>query len=87
LKLERLDGELILYLDNGSCISFKKAWIDELISLPYDRYGDFIHSNIYPALSVEEKKIWNKSTVNNRDLQTAIQEFSDNHSLISPVND
>jgi hypothetical protein len=75
LKLVRVNGEITLNLEDGSCISFKKVWIDELMLLPYDHYGDYIRSNIYPALSVEEKKIWNKATVNNRDLQAAIQCF------------
>jgi hypothetical protein len=83
LKLDRVEGELLLDFGDGSRISFKKVWINELQSLQYDRYGDFIRSNIYPALSFEEKKIWNKATVSNRELETAVQEFSDNRSLIS----
>jgi hypothetical protein len=86
LRLERVVGELLLDLGGGSCISFKEVWINELLSLPYDRYGDFIRSNIYPALSDKDKKIWNKATVNNRELEAAVQEFSDNHSLISSIN-
>jgi hypothetical protein len=85
LKLERVNGEIILTLGDGSFILFKKIWIVELMSLPYDRYCDFIRSNIYPAFSDEEKKNWNKATVSNRDLQAAVQSFSNNHSLIPSV--
>lgn len=83
MKLKRVDGIFILELGGGFCISFKKTWIDQLKTLPYDTYGEFIRANIYPVLSLEEKKIWNKNTISNRDLQTVVLEYADNLNLIS----
>jgi hypothetical protein len=73
LKFEYIDGNFMLNLGSGFYVSFQKNWVEQLKTLPYDRFGDFIRSNIYPALSNEEKRIWNKSTISNRDLQAALQ--------------
>jgi hypothetical protein len=56
VNIEILHGILKLDL-GGSFITFQKSWIDQLINFFIERYGEFIRSNIYPSLSVEEKKI------------------------------
>jgi len=54
-------------------ISFHDEWVEQLRALPYDQFGEFIRSTIYPALSDKERKLWNKATISNRDLQAAVQ--------------
>jgi hypothetical protein len=56
-------------------ITFREEWIKQLRILPYEQFGEFIRTNIYPALNDSDKKIWNSSTISNRDLQTAVQAF------------
>jgi len=54
-------------------IPFQYEWVEQLRALPYDQFGEFIRSTIYPALSGKERKLWNKATISNRDLQAAVQ--------------
>ena len=75
MKLERIDGVLMLFISPDSYISFLDSWVEQLRSLPYDQFGEYIRTNIYPALSEKERRLWNKSTISNRVLHAAIGEF------------
>lgn len=73
--LERIEGLAFLKIDNEISIFFHNEWLVALRPLPYDQYGDFIRSSVYPALSAKERKIWNKFTISNRALHGAIKVF------------
>jgi hypothetical protein len=72
LRLERIQNQLILSITDETHITFREEWVEQLRALPYDQYGEFIRSTIYPALSTGERQIWNKATISNLDLQAAI---------------
>ena len=72
--LERTQDGLMLRITPELSITFQDEWVEQLRARPYDRYGEFIRSTIYPALSDHDRKIWNKTTISNLDLQVAIQE-------------
>jgi hypothetical protein len=74
--LARIQGELFLTINADFKIFFKPVWIEKLLSLPYDQFGEFIRANIYPALTAKERKIWNSITISNIELKTALQAFS-----------
>ncbi|NLG17863.1 MAG: hypothetical protein GX556_11070 [Fibrobacter sp.] len=71
--LERIQGALMLHITPELCIYFRSEWVEQLRALPYDQFGEFIRSTIYPSLSDKERRLWNKTTINNRDLQAAVQ--------------
>lgn len=73
MRLERIHGVLMLHITPELYISFHDEWVVQLRALPYDQFGEFIRSTIYPALSDKERKLWNKATISNRDLQAAVQ--------------
>ena len=73
MRLERIQGVLMLHITPELYISFHDEWAEALRALPYDQFGEFIRSTIYPALSDKERKLWNKATINNRALQAAVQ--------------
>jgi hypothetical protein len=73
MKLERLNNALTLDLGEGKTVAFRDEWIVQLRALAYDKYGEYIRTTIYPALSDDERKLWNRTTVNNLDLQAALQ--------------
>jgi hypothetical protein len=73
LKLERINNVLFLSIAPECTISFKKEWVEHLRTLPYTKFGEYIRTIIYPALSSDERKLWNKSTINNRELHEAVQ--------------
>jgi hypothetical protein len=77
VKFDRIQGILFLIFDLESdrLITFKDEWIERLRSLPYEQYGVYIHSNIYPSLTDKEQKIWKSTTISNIALQEAIQAF------------
>jgi hypothetical protein len=75
LRLERILNVLILHIDDKKSIVFRKEWIEQLRALTCDDYGMFMRDTIYPALSVDDRKIWHKTTISNLDLQSAIQAF------------
>jgi hypothetical protein len=72
LKLERLKDGLRLEIGEGASIPFRQEWVAELRALPYQEFGTFMRDVIYPALSDQERKLWNNSKISNRDLQIAI---------------
>jgi len=76
VKIVRNNDVIQLELGNEEVIVIKREWIDNLKPLPYDKFGDYIKSNIYPALSDKERMIWNRATISNVELQTALQEFT-----------
>lgn len=76
MKFDRIQGVLFLEINSDCLITFKDEWVEKLRSLPYDQFGEFIRSTIYPAFNDKEKKIWNKVTISNIDLQAAIQAFA-----------
>jgi hypothetical protein len=76
VKLDRIQDELFLTINADFKITFKTEWVEKLLPLPYDQYGEYIRSNIYPALTDKEKIIWNSTTISNLELQTALQSFS-----------
>jgi len=75
VKLNRVHGIPCLIIDDESMITFREEWVQVLRSLPYEQFGDFFHSEVYPTLSDKEKKIWNKTTISNPTLQSAINAF------------
>ena len=79
MKLERVEGVLMLRLSPESYISFHETWVEQLRALPYEQYGNFIRKNVYPALSLGERSLWNKSTINNLDLQKAMEDTIHEH--------
>lgn len=81
MKIVRNNDLIQLELGNEEIIVIKRDWIDNLKSLPYDKFGDYIKSNIYPALTDKERKIWNRATISNVELQTALQDFSSQTSI------
>lgn len=76
MKLERIGDALMLRITSDGYVSFRAEWIEQLRALPYDQYGEYIRTTIYPALSDMERKLWNKATINNRVLREAVQEAS-----------
>jgi hypothetical protein len=75
MKLERIDGKLLLCIAPQTTITFQESWVEQLRPLPYDQFGEYLRTNIYPALSDHEKKLWFQSNISNIDLQTAINEL------------
>ena len=75
MRLERILNMLILHIDDKKSIVFREEWVEQLRALPCDDYGSFMRDTIYPALSVEDRKVWHKTTISNLDLQSAIQAF------------
>ena len=73
--LERTNGSITLVIGDSS-VAFRPEWVEELRALPYEQFGTFLKSTLYPALSEEEKKIWNRSQISNVDLQAALKEFA-----------
>jgi hypothetical protein len=72
LKLEKLENGYLLDLGDGHTVSLREEWVRELRSLSFDQFGEYIHTTIYPAFSDDERKAWNKSTINNKELQILI---------------
>lgn len=75
MKLERILNVIVLHIDDNKSIVFREEWVEQLRTLPCDDYGTFMRDTIYPALSVKDRNIWHKTTISNRDLQSAIQAF------------
>lgn len=76
MLLDRFQGELFLSINSDFKITFKLEWVEKLLSLPYDQFGEFIRANIYPSLTDKERIIWNSTTISNLELKTALQAFS-----------
>jgi hypothetical protein len=76
LKLEHRENHLYLEITEGVTIEFRKEWVKELLALPYDRFGDYFKSNIYPALSDAERQAWHRVAVSNLELQTALAAYN-----------
>lgn len=74
--LERSNGPFLLKFSENSSVSFKSEWVDILRKLPFEEYGSVLRDTVYPALSPEEKIIWNKSFTSNKDLFSAIKDLS-----------
>lgn len=76
MKIIQIDYDaLSLEISDENKILFRRAWVDQMKSLPYDQFGEYIKSNIYPVLTDNERMLWNRTTISNRDLHQAIQEF------------
>lgn len=75
MRLIQKDKDVLLEISENCEISFQKEWIIHLRTLPYEQYGDYIKSTIYPALSEKDKMIWIRSTISNRDLLQAVNEY------------
>jgi hypothetical protein len=75
VKIDRIQDVPVLIITIDCMITFREEWIKQLRVLPYDKFGEFIRTNIYPALNDTDRKIWNSSTISNRDLQAAVQTF------------
>lgn len=75
MNLERILNVLVLHIDDKKSIVFREEWVEQLRALPCDDYGTFMRDTIYPALSVEDRNIWHRTTISNLDLQVAIQGF------------
>lgn len=76
MKIDRIQNVPFLMINIDCMITFREEWITQLRTLPYDQFGDFIRTNIYPALTDTDKKVWNSSTISNRDLQAAVEAFT-----------
>ena len=74
MKLERASGGLFLKLGDNS-IYFDKAWIEQMRVIPFENIGDYVRKTIYPSLSDEEKKIWFKAQISNKELLQVILDF------------
>jgi hypothetical protein len=74
--LAHIQGELFLTINSDFKITFKPVWVEKHLSLPYDQFGEFIRSNIYPALTDKERIIWSSTTISNVELKAALQAFS-----------
>ena len=75
LNLDRINSELILFITPKAGISFREEWVEQLRAIPYEEYGVFMRDTIYPALSVQDRKVWHRSQISNQDLFCAIQAF------------
>jgi len=75
MKLMLKNNDLLLEISDTCEISFQRDWISHLRTLPYEQFGDYIKSTIYPALSEKDKMTWIRSTISNRDLLQVVQEF------------
>jgi hypothetical protein len=75
MKLMLKETDLLLEIRENCEISFQREWVMHLSTLPYEQYGDYIKSTIYPALSEKDRMTWIRSTISNRDLLLAVQEF------------
>jgi hypothetical protein len=76
LKLEHLEDHLILEITEGVRIEFRKEWVRDLLALPYDHFGEYFKSNIYPALRDSERQAWHRVAVSNLELQTALAAYN-----------
>lgn len=76
MKLDRSTGVLLLHINTHSSVTFRDEWVAQLRALPYEKFGDFMRDTIYPSLSVLDRKTWHRSTINNCDLQAAVQALS-----------
>jgi hypothetical protein len=76
LKLERVNNVLMLEISADRRVSFRQEWVEQHRALPYDQFGEFIRDTVYPALSAQERKLWNGSKISNRDLQIAIWDLT-----------
>jgi hypothetical protein len=77
LKLERIDGLIMLKLDlgHGQSVTFLQEWVDKLRTLSVGEYGGFMRDTIYPALPARDRRSWHNSKISNQDLFHAIQTF------------
>ena len=73
MTLTRTENAFTLHLTPELTIDFQESWVDYLRLLPFDSYGDYIRSTIYPGLSDTDKRTWNKTTVSNKKLFEAVQ--------------
>ena len=75
MKLCKKNGSLMLLIPPDIHISFRESWINELKALSYEKFGEYIRRNIYPFFSIQDRSFWNKSTINNKELQAAIEGY------------
>jgi hypothetical protein len=75
MKLIFKNTDLLLEISENCEISFHREWIMHLRNLPYELYGDYIKSTIYPALSEKDKMTWIRVTISNRELYDLAQTF------------
>ena len=66
---------LVLHIAAGSAIVLRHEGVEQLRTHPCDDYGTFMRDTIYPALSIEDRKVWHRTAISNLDLQDAIQAF------------
>jgi len=76
MKITLIQGVPFLEISDDCTISFQREWIAHLKALPYDQFGEYIKSAIYPALSDKERMIWNRSTISNLNLHQAIIDYT-----------
>ncbi|MBN1292353.1 MAG: hypothetical protein JXB48_10985 [Candidatus Latescibacteria bacterium] len=72
MKLCKINESLMLQIPPDTYISFRESWINDLKTLPYEKFGDYIRRNIYSFFNSQDRSFWNKSTINNKELQEAI---------------
>ena len=70
-----MNGTLMLLIPPDTYISFRETWISDLKSLPYEKFGEYIRRNIYPFFTDLDRSFWNRSTINNKEFQTAIDAY------------
>ncbi len=61
-----------LHLSASSAITLESSWVDYLRLVPYEEYGDYIRATIYPGLSDQDRWVWNRVTVSNKELFKAV---------------
>ncbi|MBN1128957.1 MAG: hypothetical protein JXA71_08225 [Chitinispirillaceae bacterium] len=75
MNLERTPNALFLKITEDFGISFRDEWVRHLRTLPYDRFGDFMRGTVYKTLSDQERKVWHRLKISNKDLFNAVQNF------------
>ncbi|MDD5673546.1 MAG: hypothetical protein PHC61_05255 [Chitinivibrionales bacterium] len=75
MKLERINGALMLHITPKASIVFQEEWVERLRALAVEEYGVFMRDTIYPALSVQDRKVWHRTQISNQDLFLAVKAF------------
>lgn len=73
LKVIRSNESIVLEIAEEIRISIREEWLPQINSLTLDKMGDFLRQIVYPSLSKDEQKLWNKSQISNKDLFDVLQ--------------
>lgn len=77
MRLERIKGALFLRISEELSVPFKEEWIEQLQLInTLTAVGDFLRDTLYPALTDEERKVWRRCKINNRDLLNLVQDYN-----------